>query len=755
MANPFQAYEACCHLIDGSGLDSKAKIRLKRVARVTQAPPSWGSMHEAIQFTKEFTSLQAGDLDVMLQAANEGHGTSGLTKLATTHPVFYALRKFKESMLARDVKRLAGCLYIYMFSLDRLSRNKLDPQIYYIDAYSARDVLLQFLPDLGWQPDATQNLDPFRKAVLDRCKALIKQRNLDSTKRRKLDRFLEICSGERLPGERQKRKMMRREERRQSLEKIPAESDEMGQSVAYSYPTEDSDISCRTICRVTPKRGSQLAPRDDRRALRGRINGQAARNVISISDRGRLPLPIIVQFLSKVDYPPAIPIAWIALTTGLAPSRLLGIKLGYNGDPHITPDSILTYTVRNPSREKREWLHLQLNPLVGRSISIFSAYLPRLEAMFDNRVKKFSLHNPGPSPTLDRISNSAPLHFSPGILTDLEKAYLSGDIPASLRAQVHYYPIDIASLNQKYQQQHEELAQRILNMQCCSARFRSFLEKMEPFPASLPQGMIGSVHGVPAGSLQGLLDAIQTRADDMTNMLEFTLRYERVRLMAKLIQLQHMQLYILMQLSLGMRKIGEKTSYALASSIGRGWGAEKASAAFSTERKTTPFVGALKTHFDVCLADWKAFVRAAEAAGFLILTANKSNGKANSVIDFDYANPLPLVVHVNEEKRQVEVFKMTSSGFSAQLEKHQIQGLKRNRESKRVHLMKHIVARELVGNVPQVLLDELLSHDRDGLDLCGPWSTASTLSLRLLDHAVNEMLSKLKFQSIRLGGIHE
>jgi hypothetical protein len=146
----------------------------------------------------------------------------------------------------------------------------------------------------------------------------------------------------------------------------------------------------------------------------------------------------------------------------------------------------------------------------------------------------------------------------------------------------------------------------------------------------------------------------------------------------------------------------------------------------------------LRCQIEACEKDWKVLIRAAEIRGFSI------DGRFNKC-----NAPLPAAVIVDSGKRQIHVEKLSSSLFSRLLVKHGLPALPPT-TSKRIHLFKHIVAGELVGKVPQVLVDEFLSHDRDGLDFSTPWSTGSATALDQLSQAIQTMLSQLNIHTITL-----
>ena len=252
----------------------------------------------------------------------------------------------------------------------------------------------------------------------------------------------------------------------------------------------------------------------------------------------------------------------------------------------------------------------------------------------------------------------------------------------------------------------------------------------------LPRGTVGSVHGKSITSLKSLFDDIGLLADHIKNRIDDALSFEKFPLIVDFIQVQHLQLYILEQLCFGSRKFGLKTKYALSQLNGMGWGSEKASAIFSVERKTIPLVESVQSQTQACEVSWLHFVKVAKAYGFSVTNEYNYRGK-----------PLPVLLKYNEEKRNVYVDKMSSSFFSKTLKEYGLSVFP-VKSTKRVHLFKHMMASELLGKVPQVLLDEFLTHDRDGLDFCSPWGTGTALAMRELENAIENLLLQLNVKTL-------
>jgi len=748
--HPFTNYASCCEKVVEMKCSDTEKNILRSIALRTQCPSHLGNLKNASMLAIKLGLLSSENSDIARTfLATFSNSEKSIRAKAADYPVYFGLQYiFKRADISDQMKSMIAKVFVAIFDLDRLKGNKIDPSIFQTHVFTCRSILSGYSKYFLFHNKDVESFSAFRESILTQCSEYL-ENSAKNSDYYDINLLNNLLTGQIFPGQRQKKKTSHSNPVDTPAVDIvsPQSATLNNQKIVLSYPAENSQTA-KTICRDTPKSGSKLNRNDDRRALRGRINYQASRNIVLITDMHRLPLPQIVRFLSMLDTcPEGIVLGWVILTTGMTPDRLLRLKLNMEGNKIVClhPDTgILHYTVNNrPDTKHEQLMQLQMNPFVGNAICSLhtSGWLSGAEESLQRIIGDFSVHNPGQSTTMERISSSSVLHFSRGFLSELEAAHLAGDIPAKLRAQVHYYPIDLADLNRKWQDAHQSFAERILNMDSCTGSFRSFLESLERFPRALPSGTIGSIHGKPVKSLQQLINAIEELARQLNVRIHSALSFEKLPLIVDFIQIQHLQLYLVEQLCFGSRKFGSKTQYALAPSKAMGWGREKASAVFSVERKTIPLVGILQSQIEACESDWKCLIKATDARGVSVLGNNFHKCSA----------PLPAEVTLNIGKRQIYVKKMSSSGFSDVLEKYDLPSLPPT-TLRRIHLIKHIVASELVGKIPQVLLDELLTHDRDGLDFCAPWSTGSTVAMDQLRQAIRTMLSQLNIQKIALEG---
>jgi len=497
--SPFKTSGSCCKLINEAILDVQLRTKIQLIAKITQCPAHLKLVIDAVLLCRDLRLIGAENVDRILNILRQSNLVkqgSVPKRIATNYPVFYGLKKIHASpKIEGGLKTILGRLYVDIFFLDRIRSEHLDPDIYYQDAYSARDVLIEFFGEFNLERNGGKDRETLKNIFISHFEEILEKNRDNQNKRGKLNRFFDILSGERLPGARQKEKA--RQKKKGRLEKETAlYADPSGNYSMFAYPSEES-FEPKTVSRSTPKKGSQLSRVDDRRALRGRINSQAARNVIAITDMHRLPLPMIVKFLSSLNESPiGICICWLLLTTGISPNRLLKLTLDEKEHNNIClqlSSGILGYTVNNRLDSKsKNLMQLQLNPLVARFIRLLYAKseISDIDGTLKCLISKFSSHHSGVSPTLERIAASSVLHFSAGVLNEFEVAHLSGDIPARLRAQVHYYSVDLSKLNRKWQVAHKNLVQKILSMDTCTGRFRLFLDSFETFPSTLPREVL-------------------------------------------------------------------------------------------------------------------------------------------------------------------------------------------------------------------------------------------------------------------------
>ena len=660
-------------------------------------------------------------------------------KLGTDYPVFFAIMKFNEHQwLNNKVKQRAIAIYKSTFSLDSRQNDDIDPSIFYADAYSIRDILLRLEKDNFLNLASLSSPSLFRISLIEYYQIeLFKLYDQDTAYTRKLVKFVELMSGEREAGVR-KNKQFEKQVSKPEVLIVPSDvNSEDGTDIQISYPQPESSQQ-KTLCRVAPKGGSKLTTYDDRLAMRGRLNQQASRNIISVMDMNRLTSHTITDYLKfmrskhKTEYVYNL----ILFCTGLNPQRLKNLKVSSGrklksvfGCHFDKESNTLSYNVLHHPKSKAV-VELTLTKMMSRVLVQKKLPFENSLEKSKNLAKQFHLHHPGQSPTAYRISASSPLHFSCGVFNEMEVTYLSGEIPANFRAQSHYYPVDSISLNKKFQSCLDRTAQQL------------GFKTSEPQMFSKPnvKNEIGSTYALPLHELKQTIHEIYSTTQFMSQEYQYISGISRVKHLISFVNLQHLQLFIIEQLSFCARRFGVKTSYANSTKFEKAWGSEKASPIFAIERKFIPTINLFNLQLEAC---HKTIRRLNELASYYRITCHIKFGVQ--------ANPLPIKLSFDSNSRLIKATRLNNRKFYELLNKYNFTKFS-DGIPERVNPFKHTIAATLLGKVPQVLLDELMNHDRDGLDFCTPWSTGSALSLNLLTSKINALFSKLDMKIIAFMG---
>jgi len=761
---PFDIYREDAEFIDNTPtLTQGVKNYLRRVCSLSCPPIQWNHITTAVSIIgkmklEDDTSLQHDEVEIMDGFLQKKSCHSALSYGAQEYPTFAALDKMnKKKWLNSEVKCCVIQLYISMFRLASLNNNFLDPVIFYHDAYSCRDVFLKHLDDFTLSADDFSSLHDFKVVMIEQCPNIITHcKSSDSTKYNKLKRFLEILTRERYPGQRQKKKSSRRSVNRKGvvdIESIPPSPSAAHDGGGYdvSYPVDDNleDPICYT--RKAPVGGSRISFIDDKFSIQGRANSQAARNVGSIADVNRLPLPCLAAFFNHLVYDNMCLFAynWMLVTTGIQPSRLAELKItsakrskNYKGCHLDVVTGFLTYEIINrPDNKRNQIMTISISDEIIRILVCTDDEYPffaRKEEIAKN-VKKFSLHHSGQSPTPERVSASCTLHFTSEHFSEIGTAYLTGHIPARMRAQAHYYSVDIADINYQYRASNEKFINSLKCLEFVGPIMRGILDNLRSFPSYIPEGYVGSINNFPISRMQAVLDQFHIKFKYYKKTFFGSYANEQIHTLSKVLQIQHIQLFIVEQLAFCARKFGNKTSYSMSESMMKLWGSEKASAVASVERKYIPATSLLLEQLDICKDD----------LNMLDKLAAKYHYKFESSFDLR-TDPLPVIFSINDDKRIIKLDRMNSEGFYSILKDLNITDMPKP-SSSRVNVFKHIMANALLNKVPQILLDEFMTHDRDGLDFCSAWATGSATSMSILNAEIETVLAELNFYPIRLG----
>jgi hypothetical protein len=660
-------------------------------------------------------------------------------KLGTDYPVFYAIMKLnKHQWLNNKVKQRAIAIYKSTFSLDSRQDDDIDPSIFYADAYSIRDILLRIEKDNFLNLASLSSPSLFRISLIEYYQTeLFKLYEQDTAYMRKLVKFVELMSGERGAGVRKNKQFEKQVSKPDILIVHSDVTSEDGTDIQVSYPQPESSQQ-KTLCRIAPKGGSKLTIYDDRLAMRGRLNQQASRNIISVMDMYRLTSHTITDYLKSLrsKYKTEYVYNLILFCTGLNPARLKNLKVESGRQLksifgcHFNKESkTLRYNILHHPKSKAV-IELTLTKMMSQVLA--HNKLPFENSLDKSKklAKQFHLHHPSQSPTPNRISASSALHFSCGIFNQMEVTYLSGDIPANFRAQSHYYPVDSVSLNKKFQSCLDRTAQQL--------GFKT--SETQIFSKPNARNEVGSTYALPLHQLKQTIHEIYSTTQFMSQEYQYINGISRVEHLINFINLQHLQLFIIEQLSFCARRFGAKTSYANSTRFEKAWGSEKASPIFAIERKYIPTINLFNLQLEAC---HKAIQRINELASYYRITCH---------IKFDaQANPLPIKLSFDSNLRLIKATRLNNKKFYDLLNQYTFTKFSEG-IPERVNPFKHTIAATLLDKVPQILLDELMNHDRDGLDFSAPWSTGSALSLNLLTSEINVLFSKLEVEVIAFMG---
>lgn len=329
--------------------------------------------------------------------------------------------------------------------------------------------------------------------------------------------------------------------------------------------------------------GSRLAPRDDRHALRGWYNGWQAQGVPSFTDASRLPLPLVWRLLEALFATDrlAFALAFLCVTTGLDPERLGGLEVIRRRRPRRTRGvrlessaSLLTYELLGgPSdRGARDHdgpsdSHIVRTPVPYELAAIlresgqarpFAGATARLNA----RAQAFAAHHAGPAPTASRLARSFWLHLPPLGLSNVEAAFLAGEVPSRLNAHADYHRLSRHALHVRTLGAMRQFAQAIASHPELHADLRAWAGTLtfpEPTASSKAAGesdYVGSQVAAPLAPLAEFFEAVRAAVMPYRDRVAAIRPEQRAPLLAEVLNLVNVQLYVLQEFALGVRPRG-------------------------------------------------------------------------------------------------------------------------------------------------------------------------------------------------------
>jgi hypothetical protein len=677
-------------------------------------------------------------------------------QIGSRFPVLFGINKFyrrwKQSK-SKDRKRayIEACrLFISTSYIAHDEECKEDH--YYRHTYKLRDVLLEACQELT--PSSDESIDSYRQRTIQFL-------TNSSNESEDWGLALSLLDRNRAFGS-----YLRKIDKSEApVVKELINSDDAPSSTPYST-TESSDpydegTHEATYQRTTGKNGSRITKKDDQRALFYRYQAIGARNNVATTDPHRLTLAGVARFLdhlyhhgNKFD----VAYAFILATCGIPEKNLAEVLsttealkfekrlIFYRRDLGTLFISLNNGKTSYPDfdgNHKEQFMEILLPNKINAIIqsSPDDEYPFRDVAInFDKQAHQFGVHNPGLSPTARRIKNTFNTVFVPGCFKgQFEASFLGGNLPYQHRAQAHYYRFDICELNQKYQAGVANFIDRIIKYGGTSPELKQFLTSCCKFNYEfLPQGHIGSQLYADRDEYLSFMKNIRTLLKTENQSVHCLEGQAQIECMLSLLQLQHLYLYLLIQILIALRPPGKQTAFVASEQLDVAYSKTKASADF-IELNLAPVHRILKEQIQQVEMDLEQFKKWAAFRGIpfilydqgfhdLPLTFNQRN-KSNVIVSqrFTGAKARALITRIAEE-----------SNLPLQL------------PFRANNIFRHINATQLYQDVPEIVLDEYMGHGREGLDMFNEWSTTSFTCYPLLEDAVEKLAQGITKSPLRI-----
>ena len=379
-------------------------------------------------------------------------------------------------------------------------------------------------------------------------------------------------------------------------------------------------------------------------------------------------------------------------------------------------------------------MHLVLPAWVQKIILRASCNQPfaGIMAELDKAARTFKTHFPGNTPTCERLATTYyPLFAISSIFTSLEAATIAGRIPASLNAQAHYYAFSRESLNIQFRKAHKVFVQRLEPLDACSAQLKSVITHMS-FTGPLPTGMVGSQLSSKPADTRFLATELARQFQQGCACLWAAIQ-SKEKWIVHALNIQHANFYLMLQIYMALRPVGGATSISAAPGRQRAITQSKADRQ-SINRCLALFPEPLKMQYRACKKDITLF-------NLWLVDQNRQ-----PVLQMNEPIPMHFALYVQKE---IFVSRMSGRLFRNTLKALDIAHLFPERNN----AWRHIAATALHRRVPEIVLDEMMAHDREGLDLAGPWSTAGLDIFSTLQEPLDQIYDEVNVNVLEIGDL--
>lgn len=484
----------------------------------------------------------------------------------------------------------------------------------------------------------------------------------------------------------------------------------------------------------------------------------ARKNIRSIFDSHRLSTGIIGPYFNYLLPNDAITACyvWICLFTGLNWQFLTELECG-NGpcedNKRLYFDrqtGILTYPMSDGATPflsevagtpSMHAMRLLLPNMIANTFGKVASPRPfqGIDEHAQKKAKYFARQFPvARTPTPERLNatfSSAVGRFG-GHLDPHERAWIQGEAPYYLRAQLRYRQIQLHEINKRHQNTVADYTAHLLDV-CWEAPNIDWLNPFYSLPT--PQGRIGSeVYCEPdvyrefmlaVASKHTALHRLAGRRPDPTHLDTWI----------NLVNIQQLNLYVLAQLCLGLRPIGNTLDVAVADTRHGCLVRDKASAEF-TELSHSPLPRILSDQIHAChlgIARFRRYVRAIGARCDLDASDN--------------AKGIAILVQTRSSPPSLEIYstRMQGSDFESLLRQLDLVGQFR-RPVPETNCFRHFLVTELASRLSPPVLSEFLGHQHSGLEYYSPWSAVRGPLLPKIERALDKIINDISPSVLRI-----
>lgn len=719
---------------------------------LTLPPPS---LKYFIDGAKYLTIIKPHNIDIdfrnlvdFINNLKKNDNTETSFKVGTSYPFFNGLKKLanKSKNYSDTNISIAAGIYIKTCLQKYDEINKRSRSKYYQDVIAVRDILGGNIIPTEMLDIILSDFESAKERLITTLRT-INEQNKDSSpnnnrlefnKIKKVENVLQLLNGLRNFGC-PKFKKPHQFTRKKIVKSVKIDTEYMSDNADWHLSFDKENYY---IQRETPPTGSTLSLKDDLSSLRTVVDSFSARSIVSYSDASRLPLITIRKFFeySLTRSPKVFLYSFLLLVTGIDPKRLRKLVLAEKRVSH--PDHVLlvkstkslsyaviggatNYNKNTTEIPKQLSITLNIPAILLDIIERFDFHpFANIECEFKRISINFSKRNPGYRPTPDRLSRSYWLHISPHIGNDIISSIITGDIPIRFSANSKYYSIPDIKITTLWSDAINKLSEQLISNTQSKSKLRLILSKCNFAPTSYEHN-IGSMAAIKPSDLSPLIKSLHELKNEHSTQATVSFGQKQLNHIIHEHNIANMLLYAILQINLLLRQVGDKTTARPTSRIFGTWLREKDSSHFRERRLTTLSDITIKT-----------LKETQNSVSFILDIASSMDLSINIKEDVRKRN---LAIYIHQSKNnKLNIFAMTSKHFFELIDKFKLTHLfdfKRNS-------IRHMLASELIGKVPQPYLNALLGHETDGIDIFSPFSSSSGLyteSGTIIDNLLEEL----------------